>query len=132
MNPFALFLLTLAVTAPATPADPAEAIKARKLPPGVIELHVADLHCKTCAKKLARRLYATPGVRRVRPNVAKDLVTIELVPKKDVDLALLWRAAEAAEQTPIALLVAEHKLVAKDFPKPEGKTAQRPAAPRAH
>lgn len=103
----------------------------RVLPQGVIELHVADLHCQGCAKRLARKLYATPGVKRVRTYVKKDLAIIELQPKKQVELAKLWSAAIAAKQEPVTMLVLDKKLVAADFEetlkaaglptKPEGK-----------
>ncbi len=126
MNLLALLLLAATAT-PAQEADnPAEAIKPRKLPQGVIELHVADLHCKTCAKKLARKLYTTPGVMRVRTYVSKDLAIIELQPKKSVELARLWRAAELAEQKPIAMLVMNKKLVAKDLAKALEELAEQP------
>lgn len=112
MNAF-LIAFSLLISGPVAAADKDDA--PRVLPQGVIEIHVEDLHCKTCAKKLARKLYVTPGVKRVRTYVEKDLAVIELQPKKEVELARLWRAAELAEQKPVALLVLDKKLVAKDF-----------------
>ncbi|MEN1678043.1 MAG: heavy metal-associated domain-containing protein [Planctomycetota bacterium] len=110
--------------APATPsADQAEA--KRVLPQGVIELYVVDLHCKTCAKKLARKLYATPGVKRVQASVKQNRAVITLQPRKQVDLAKIWRAAELAEQKPVTLLVLDKKLTADDFEKVANKQATR-------
>ncbi|MEM6799642.1 MAG: heavy metal-associated domain-containing protein [Planctomycetota bacterium] len=128
MNTIALLLISIgaAVTAEA-PADPADAIKSRKLPQGTIELHVADLHCKTCARKLARSLYKTPGVQKVRTYVSKDLAIIVLQPKKEVQLARLWLAAEAAQQKPLAILVMDKKLVAKDLADAIAELAKAPS-----
>ncbi|MEM6329833.1 MAG: heavy-metal-associated domain-containing protein [Planctomycetota bacterium] len=95
--------------------DLAAAIKPARLKPGVVRLHVANLHCKSCARKLARKLYTTPGVLRVRTYVGKNMAVVEVRPKRRVELARLWRAAELAEQQPIALLVRDKKLVAKDL-----------------
>src|SRR5262245_14461134 len=39
-------------------------------------IHVGDLHCKTCAKKIARRLYTVKGVMKVRTDVAADVAVV--------------------------------------------------------
>lgn len=91
----------------------------RVLPEGVVEIQVENLHCKTCAKTLARKLYTTPGVKRVRTYVDKNLAIVELQPDKEVELVKLWRATEQAKQKPIALLVLDQKLGAEDFAEEE-------------
>lgn len=126
--------LTLAIALlAAVPANASsEEEEPRVLPEGVVEIQVENLHCKTCAKKLARKLYTTPGVKRVRTYVDKNLAIIELQPEKEVELAKLWKAAKLADQKPIELLVLDKKFVAKDFEEAEEKTAQRPTAPNPH
>lgn len=100
----------------ATPAQP-NPKKVKPLPPGQVQITVEELHCKTCAKKLARKLYSVPGVLRVSANVKTNTATIILQRKKQVSMERLWRATLAAEQSPVTLHVADRQLVAKDFPK---------------
>jgi len=102
--------------------------KPRVLPQGVVEIEVANLHCKTCAKRLARKLYATPGVMRVRTYVKQNLAVIQLQPRKQVKLSGLWLAAEAADQHPLELRVLDERLVAKDA---EARAQHRRAATHA-
>ncbi|MEM8865169.1 MAG: heavy metal-associated domain-containing protein [Planctomycetota bacterium] len=101
---------SFADTSAGIPAD-----EPRVLPQGTVELQVEQLHCSNCAKKLARKLYATPGIKKVKTDVKANLATIQLQPKKTVELAKLWAAAEAAKQKPVAILVLDKKLVAEDF-----------------
>ncbi|MEM9185011.1 MAG: heavy-metal-associated domain-containing protein [Planctomycetota bacterium] len=126
----ALALLVAFTLSAQVGADDQPSEKPRVLPQGVIEIHVEDLHCQSCAKKLARKLYATPGVKRVRTYVKQDLAIVELQPKKTVDLAKLWRATELSDQKPVALLVLDKRLVAEDFSQPTEKTAAGPAQRR--
>lgn len=106
----ASLLLALAAPTGATADEPTE-----ELPPGIVELHVEDLHCNGCAKKLARKLYAAPGVKKVKASVADDKATITLQQDKEPDLAKLWEAAKQAGQVPVALLVADRRYEASDF-----------------
>jgi len=57
---------------------------------------VDDMHCGECAKKIARKLYAVPGVVEVRADVGKNVAYV--VPQKDRTLSprSLWVAVEAA------------------------------------
>lgn len=104
-------------------AGSAPAAKVKPLPPGVVEIQLVDLHCKTCAKKLARKLYPIPGVLRVKSSLKKDLVTVTLQKKKRVSARVLWDAAIAADLAPVEIRFAAKRLTAKDFPK--AKTASR-------
>lgn len=59
-------------------------------------IHVDDMHCDACAKKIARKLYAVPGVVEVRADVQKNLAFV--VPQKNKQLSprSLWDAVESA------------------------------------
>lgn len=59
-------------------------------------IHVHNMHCADCAKQIARKLYAVPGVVEVRADVAKNIAYV--VPKKDKPLSArsLWTAVESA------------------------------------
>jgi copper chaperone CopZ len=59
-------------------------------------IHVHNMHCGDCAKQIARKLYAVPGVVEVRADVAKNIAYV--VPQKDRTLSpkSLWSAVESA------------------------------------
>jgi copper chaperone CopZ len=59
-------------------------------------IHVHNMHCGECAKQIARKLYAVPGVVEVRADVAKNIAYV--VPQKDKALSAraLWTAVESA------------------------------------
>jgi copper chaperone CopZ len=59
-------------------------------------VRVENMHCDACAKKIARRLYALPGVIQVRADVAKN--TAYVLPQKDKTLSprAVWESVEAA------------------------------------
>jgi Cu+-exporting ATPase len=59
-------------------------------------IHVHNMHCDDCAKQIARKLYALPGVVEVRADVPKNIAYV--VPQKDKTLAprAMWEAVEAA------------------------------------
>ena len=59
-------------------------------------IHVHDMHCADCAKQIARKLYALPGVVEVRADVNKNIAYV--VPQKDKTLSsrAMWEAVEAA------------------------------------
>jgi copper chaperone CopZ len=59
----ALSLVTLAAWMPAQAASPVT----------YTTIHVHDMHCADCAKQIARKLYALPGVVEVRADVAKNI-----------------------------------------------------------
>jgi copper chaperone CopZ len=84
-----LFGLTLIALAGWTPARGAS-------PVTYTTIHVHDMHCADCAKQIARKLYALPGVVEVRADVAKNIAYV--VPQKDKTLAprAMWEAVESA------------------------------------
>src|SRR5215212_2177565 len=59
-------------------------------------IYVHDMHCSDCAKKIARKLYAIPGVVEVRADVNKNVAYV--VPQKDKTVAprAVWEAVESA------------------------------------
>jgi Cu+-exporting ATPase len=59
-------------------------------------IHVQNMHCADCAKQIARKLYALPGVVEVRADVPKNIAYV--VPQKDkaVSSRAMWEAVEAA------------------------------------
>jgi copper chaperone CopZ len=66
-------------------------------------IHVGNLHCKTCAKKIARKLYTVKGVAKVRSDVKANLVVITPQRKKQLDVKKLWAAATKAGFAPVKL-----------------------------
>ena len=83
---FLAALLSLAVSIPCRAASPVP----------YTTIHVHDMHCNDCAKKIARKLYAIPGVVEVRADVNKNIAYV--VPQKDKTLTprALWEAVESA------------------------------------
>lgn len=59
-------------------------------------IYVHNMHCDDCAKQIARKLYALPGVVEVRADVAKNIAYV--VPQKDKTLSnrAMWEAVESA------------------------------------
>ena len=84
-------------------------------------LYVVDLHCKTCAKKIAGKLYSVKGVKRVRTNVKTDLVIITAQKNKKLDVMAIWKAAQKAGFPPKKLISPQGTYVVN----PKTKAAQR-------
>ena len=59
-------------------------------------IHVHNMHCSECAKQIARKLYALPGVVEVRADVGNNIAYV--VPQKDKTLSAksMWEAVESA------------------------------------
>jgi copper chaperone CopZ len=59
-------------------------------------IHVHNMHCSDCAKQIARKLYAIPGVVEVRADVPNNIAYV--VPQKDKSLSprTMWDAVESA------------------------------------
>jgi copper chaperone CopZ len=86
MSP-AAFMLALAICVNLPAASPAVTYTT---------IYVQDMHCGECAKTIARKLYAIPGVVEVRADVAKNIAYV--VPQKDKTVAskAVWEAVESA------------------------------------
>ena len=74
-----------------------------KLAPGIVVVTVEDMHCATCAKKVARKLYAIKGVKRVAPSLEKDLVTVHVPADQPVAVVRIWSAVAASGVKPVEL-----------------------------
>lgn len=109
-------LLMLAVAAPSALADDAAEHAATPIasstPPVKTTLKIAktetaiyvgSLHCKSCAKKVARKLYAVKGVVKVRADVKANVVVVTPQRKKQLDAKALWAAAQKAGFQPLKL-----------------------------
>ena len=64
---------------------------------------VDDMHCSACAKKVAGKLYAVPGVVEVRADVKKNLAYVKPEGKKSPSPQKMWEAVEAAGFKPLKL-----------------------------
>jgi copper chaperone CopZ len=59
-------------------------------------IQVHNMHCSECAKKIARKLYAVPGVVQVRADVPKNLAYVVPQEGKDISPRVMWEAVESA------------------------------------
>jgi copper chaperone CopZ len=87
----------LIVAAPVARAAQAPA----KAPPKLITIKVSDMHCGSCAKKIARKLYAVPGVVKVQTDVSKHTATVTPQASAPPDLRLIWEAVEKSGFQPL-------------------------------
>lgn len=84
-----------------------------RLAPGRVEITVKDLHCATCAKKVARKLYAVKGVRKVSSSLKHDLVVVSLPANQAVPAATIWSAVVSSGIPPVELRFGEQRLDAE-------------------
>ncbi len=116
---FFLFTTTLAVSQ-------AYAAKAKpKIAPNETAIYVGSLHCKTCAKKISRKLFAVKGVMKVRTDLKANLAIVTPQKKKKLDPLALWTAAQASGFPAIKLVGPAGTYL----PHPETKAAQKQANP---
>lgn len=112
-----------------------------KLPIGKTDtvITVGDLHCKTCAKRIAGKLYTVKGVVKVRTDVKADVAIVTPQKKKKLSVKDLWVAAQKSGFQPVLLEGPAGKYepdpkskAPKLVPKPEKpateKVAKKPAA----
>jgi copper chaperone CopZ len=59
-------------------------------------IQVEDMHCMACAKKIAAKLYAVPGVVKVHAAPEKDLAYVVPQKRKAPSPRAMWEAVEAA------------------------------------
>ena len=69
-----------------------------------IVIHVANMHCNNCAKRLARKLYTIPGVVAVHADLTKDIALVSPQKAKTPSLRALWDATIAAKLKPVKLV----------------------------
>jgi len=104
-------LITCVVTAPVLAQQPIG--ETARLAPGVVVVAVEDMHCATCAKKVARKLYAVKGVKRVAPSLEKDTVTIHVPADQSVAVVRIWSAVAASGVKPVELRFGTERLDAE-------------------
>ena len=65
---------------------------------------IGDMHCTDCAKKIASRLYAVPGVVGVRAEVKTGIAYVTPQQTKQPSPRALWEAVEMADFSPKKLV----------------------------
>src|SRR5262249_17940937 len=76
------------------------ALAAQSAPQPITRIELTELHCMGCARKIARKLHAVPGVAEVRADVkAKTLFVIHR-PDATPSPRGLWEAVEEAGHKP--------------------------------
>lgn len=71
--------------------------------PPTTTIKVKDMHCPNCAKKIARKLYAVPGVVAVKTNVKTHTAYVAAQANKTLSPRQLWEAVESAGFAPVSL-----------------------------
>ena len=82
-------------------------------PASTIKLRVDDMHCKTCAKKIARKLYAVPGVVKVAANLKTHTALVTPQKQRTPSPRAMWEAVEKAGFKPVSLEVGGQKFKKK-------------------
>lgn len=75
---------------------------------------VTDMHCAACAKKIAAKLYALPGVLEVRADLKKNAAYVVPQKQKRPSPKAVWTAVEAAG------------FEVRELSGPDGKFTKRP------
>jgi len=122
-----LFVLAtmLSVSQTTLAVSPASGTKTKlKIAPNETTIYVKSLHCKTCAKKIARKLYAVKGVTKVRTDLKANLAVVTPQKKKKLDPLALWTAAQASGFPAIKLIGPTGTYL----PHPETKAAEKQAS----
>lgn len=122
-----LVSLLMFATSAAT-ADDAGPPKTPKVRPGETAVYVADMHCATCAKKVASRLFKIKGVMKVRTDVESDVAILTPQPKKQIDHVAVWSALEKAGYPAVKLVGPQGVYVADEESKQPVKVTEVPAA----
>jgi copper chaperone CopZ len=65
---------------------------------------IGNMHCTECAKKIARGLYAVPGVVGVIADVKTNLAHVTPQKTKQPSPRALWEAIELAKFQPVKLV----------------------------
>lgn len=89
------------------------ATPAPALPPNTVTIQVSDMHCANCAKKIARKLYAIPGVVRVNTDVKKHTAVVTAEKNRQLDSLKLWTAVESAGFEPVKLITPQGEFTTK-------------------
>lgn len=71
--------------------------------PAPTRIMVKRLHCPVCAKKVAGKLQAVPGVATVQTDIKTSAITVHPAEGQVLAPRALWLAVEQAKITPIRL-----------------------------
>jgi copper chaperone CopZ len=109
-------LLLFGLTIAPIQADAPQHAKAPalKLAPGETAIYITNMHCPTCAKKIAGKLYRVKGVMKVRTDVKKNLAVVTAQSKKQVDPKAAWTAVRQAGFKPAKLIGPQGTFVADE------------------
>lgn len=66
-------------------------------------IHIQNMHCANCARKIANKLYAVPAVVNVKTNYQAGIAVVSPQPKKGTSPRALWEAVEKAGFKPVKL-----------------------------
>jgi len=112
----------------AAEGTPAAGGAAVRLQPAESCVYVTELHCSGCAKKLTRKIYALPGVAKVRADVKANAAVATPQAGKRLAAKDLWSAAKAAGFEPVRLVGPDGVYTVDDATGEMTKTAARPGA----
>ena len=84
--------------------------------PETITLHVKNMHCEGCAKRLRARLYKLPHVLKVTTNVKSGVAVLTPTKGKSIAAKGLWEVAEA-EKFQVAKVTNSHGTTFHKKPK---------------
>ena len=65
---------------------------------------VDNMHCDTCAKKIAAKLYLLPGVLEIRADVKSNTAYVIPQQTKGISPKAIWEAVESAGFKPLKLV----------------------------
>lgn len=71
--------------------------------PATTTIHVDDLHCPSCAKRVLKMVTAIPGVGAAQADVKASTVTVTPQAQKAPSPRALWEAVEKAGFKPTKL-----------------------------
>lgn len=66
-------------------------------------IHLSNMHCAGCAKRLANKLYTVAGVVTVKTDVKKKVAFVTPGANKTLSPKAVWQAVLAAKLTPVKL-----------------------------
>lgn len=72
--------------------------------PQTTAIHVDDMHCPACAKKIVTKLQAVEGVASANADVEAGQAIVATKEKSKLSPRALWEAVEAAGYTPTKLV----------------------------
>ena len=82
-----------------------------KAPLEYITIHVADMHCAGCCKKVSSKLYTIKNVIKVQTNLQKHLAIVVAKPGAKMSPRQLWEAIEQVKMKPTKLVMPNAKAV---------------------